>query len=229
MKKVVNIAKNKDFKTRLYIKKIFKRSMKSKLRKLNTTFYSDICVFLFFLVGFFLINILIYLRLTSKLLKESINNQINSDELQIVNTESSLQFMLFVLEISVFIGVIGLFIFGVFRLFIHLIQIINIEKDDIKAKTLIGATPLYVAFETAIEEFFLVPIFLLLGFVLSKSIFGILLLKLSNVFPIENIFINELHTINIKILFIGILIILFLFFIYTFYAKKKIYKITIVN
>ncbi|MBO0472140.1 hypothetical protein JZO86_00235 [Enterococcus ureasiticus] len=226
MKKMDNTTKNKH--SIIYIKNIFYRSMKIRRRKLGETIYSDVSTLMFFFFEFLLLYLLNIFRLASNSIEKSINNS-TVDDIQVVNTETDLKFLLLTIKIGLLIMIVGLIIFGIFRFFIYLIQKIIAQKDDIETKLLLGATPTYISFEIVIEVCYLIPIFLILGYLLAGIFINKFLYLLMEMFPIGSTFRNGLHIFSIVKMFSIVLGIMCLFAISILFVKKRILKIVYLN
>lgn len=185
-------------------------------------FYSDISTLLFFFFEFLLLHLLNLFRSVSKTIEKTKNN-LSVGELQAVNKEFDLNFLLLTVRMSLFIFVVGLLIFGIFRYFVYLSQKIILQQEDIETKLLLGATPSYVSFEIIVEVLLGVPVFLIIGYLFSGMFTKRFVFLLYEMFPVGNLFKNGIQIFNIETMFMiifGMLIII----VISIYHVKKITK-----
>lgn len=217
-----NIIKSKYYV--IYLKNFFYRILKIKFRTYREMFYSDISTLLFFFFEFLLLRLLNLFRSGAKTIEKP-NDNSSVDELQAVNKEFDLNFLLLTVKVSLFIFIIGILIFGVFRYFVYLSQNIILQQEDIKTKLLLGATPNYVSFEIIVEALFGIPAFLIIGYLFSGVFTKRFVFLLYEMFPVGNLFKDGIQIFNIETMFMIVLGMIIINVISMYHVKKKLLRI----
>ncbi|MBL1228330.1 hypothetical protein IW492_03670 [Enterococcus sp. BWB1-3] len=217
-----NTIKNKHYV--IYVKNFFYRSLKIRCRAAKETFYSDIATLIFFFFEFLLLHLFNLFRVISKTREKSTNNS-PVNELQAVNKEPDLNFLLLTVKTSLFMFIVGLLILGIFRYFVYLSQKIIIQKDDIETKLLLGATPVYVSFEMIVEVLFGLPFLGTIGYLLSRMAINKFVFLLGNMFPIGHLFKDSIPIFSIETILWSISGMVVVFIISVFFVNKSILRV----